>query len=251
MFVPTHTRRALAAFALGIALLTLASTVGGFHLDDDVYRYEAAEVSYDGELQITDPETGQRLTNVDPTTEIACDRRFDTRTCVFERYLARTNASVTGRPRPTAEYDYVLLNRFYRIDSTEVESGNRHRLTLTPVLPETALSGAARSVANAQPAVQRAVNTGKVVVYYRIAPERRFVEQDGMYYVVYLTGFRDHGRDAAWSSANCIERGPEFCEWAGVRRTVSSLLTLGMLFAGVVSIGFGVRRVLLGPAKMP
>ncbi|MFB6176479.1 MAG: hypothetical protein ABEI99_04930, partial [Halobaculum sp.] len=107
MLLPAHTRRALAAFALGVALLTLATTVGGFHLDDDVYRYEAAEVSYDGELQVTDPETSQRLTNVDPTTEIACDTPFETRTCVFERYLAderechRTTATVgTVRLRP-------------------------------------------------------------------------------------------------------------------------------------------------------
>ncbi|MFB6176480.1 MAG: hypothetical protein ABEI99_04935, partial [Halobaculum sp.] len=150
---------------------------------------------------------------------------------------SRTNESVTGPPRPSAQYDYVLLDRFYKIGSTEVESGNGHRLTLAPVSPERALSGAARSVANPQPAVQQAVKTGKVVTYHRIAPERRFVEQNGTYYVVYPTGFRDYGRDAAWSGANCFERGPEFCWWAGVRRVVTSLLTFGMLLAAVVSFG--------------
>lgn len=246
MALHPQARRAVAAVAFGALLLAAAATAGGYHLDDDVYRYGLATVSYDdGDLTVRDADTGTELNGVDPSPRIACEADGDDRRCLFERYLRDENATVTGPPSPAADYRYVLLDRFYRVGSEE--AGDGWRLALTPVPAPEALSRSAVPVRRSAPAVKRAVESGSVVTYRRIPPERQFVSAGGEYYALYLTGFRDYGADAAWTGARCVERGADFCGGAALRRTGTSVLTVGALVGGSLAVAYGVREWLYHP----
>ncbi|WP_135851570.1 hypothetical protein [Halorussus salinus] len=224
---------------VGLALL-FNPFVPGLHLGDgSVYRYEAASVEYhdDGSLSVTSVRTGDAIEQVSLDDEIACFDGSLRRLCRFE-YHVLDGGNVSAYPESfgSARYDFVYLKqRLYR--PTSVERDGDWYAALEPVNESDPLRfpAAESGISSVE---RRLVESGRVLTYEELPHDDQLIEVEDEYYTLYKTASRTYSS----GGSRCVSSGAGFCEKAGRKRLVDSVLTVASWLAGLGFLSLARRR---------
>jgi hypothetical protein len=220
----------------GIVLL-VNPYVPGVHLGDgSVHKYEAKTVTYNESagLQVTDPETGRELSLRDVDDDILCDSFDDRYLCEFGYTVIDGFGERVGHPD-----QFVYLNQtLYRSDTDRNFRGepplrlvrvdeSRTPDPLQHVAKHGDLSGGA----------EKAISTGSVLTYRELPEEDTLIRHDSTYYKLSKTGI------SRWDGFGgtgefCSSNSADFCDAAGSKRLIDSLLTLGSWAIGFALVVF-------------
>ncbi|WP_327052557.1 hypothetical protein [Halomicrococcus gelatinilyticus] len=230
--------RAVLYVLAGVALLASTFVLPGWHLDDDVYRYEAVEVSHDGAgVTAHYVETGADAPLSDIDQNLLCLGSIPSRQCELEYALFEGEIETRTSPVDNSRYQYVYLDgHFY--EPTYVERANGTFMTHERVPAENVFGAVAVSGARLSADERRVIRSGSMLTYRQLEHANHLVEVDGEYYAI----LRDATRRDVGDGGTCVSDGDGFCQTANRKRWTDSLLTAAVVVAGLGALLAGLRR---------
>jgi hypothetical protein len=230
--------RAALYVIVGVALLASTFALPGWHLDDDVYRYEAVEVRHDGTgVTANYVETGVDAPLSDIDQNLLCLGSIPSRQCELEYALFEGEIAARTSPVDNSRYQYVYLDgHFY--EPTYVERANGTFMTHERVAAENVFDAVAVSGARLSADERRVIRSGAMLSYRQLEHTNHLVEVDGEYYAI----LRDATRRYDVDGGTCASDGDGFCQTANRKRWTDSLVTAAVFVAGLGALLAGLRR---------
>lgn len=230
--------RGLLYLLVGVTLLASTLVLPGWHLDDDVYRYEAVEVTHDGaEVTAHYVESGVEAPLSDIDQNLLCLGAIPSRQCELEYSLFENETEARTNPVDNSRYQYVYLDgHFYEPTYAERANGTfmaHERVPATAVFGSVAVSGNRLSDHE-----RRVVTSGSMLTYRELEHANHLVEIDGEYYAILREASRRYDGDGG----SCASDGNGFCQRADRKRWTDSLLTAAVFVAGLGAVLVGLRR---------
>jgi hypothetical protein len=230
--------RGLLYVLVGVALLAGTFFLPGWHLDDDVYRYEAVAVTHDGDAVTAHyVETGADAPLSDIDQNLLCLGSIPSRQCELEYALFENETAARTNPVDNSRYQYVYLDgHFYEPTYVERSNGTfmtHERVPATEVFDAVAVSGSRLSETE-----RRIVSSGSMLTFAKLEYANQLVEVDGAYYAI----LRDASRRYDGDGGTCASDGEGFCQRADRKRWTDSLLTAAVFVAGLGAIALGIRH---------